>query len=120
MIRLRPATEADAAAWDALLAAAATGDFLHDRAWAAVAAFDGQPQRRFVLEDDDAVVALVAAQVRPLVGGSTFWYVPARTRTCRRRSAGGRPDARDRHRIAGDRALGRGGGREARAAPGGR
>ncbi|HEX7225538.1 MAG TPA: peptidoglycan bridge formation glycyltransferase FemA/FemB family protein [Candidatus Limnocylindria bacterium] len=76
MMRLRPAGEADAPAWDALLGAAATGDFLHDRAWAAVTAFDGQPQRRFVLEDEGAIVALVAAQVRPLVGGSTFWYVP--------------------------------------------
>lgn len=76
MIRLRPATEADAAAWDALLATTGTGDFLHDRAWAAVTAFDGQPQRRFVLEDDGSVVALVAAQVRPLAGGSAFWYVP--------------------------------------------
>ena len=76
MIRLRSAIEADAPAWDALLAAEPSGDFLHDRAWAEVAAFDGQPQRRFVLEDEGAVVALVAAQVRPLPGGRTFWYVP--------------------------------------------
>ena len=30
------------------------GDFLHDWAWADVAAFDGQPQRRYVLEEDGA------------------------------------------------------------------
>lgn len=76
MIRLRPATDADDAAWDALLAASSSGDFLHDRAWAPVATFDGQPQRRFVVEEGDAVVALVAAQERQLLGGRAFWYVP--------------------------------------------
>ena len=76
MTRVRPATDADGPAWDALLEATASGDFLHDRAWASVTAFDGQPQRRFVLEEDASIVALVAVQVRPLVGGSTFWYVP--------------------------------------------
>ena len=76
MIRLRPATDADDAAWDAFLAGTSAGDFLHDRAWSSVAAFDGQPQRRFVLEDDGSIVAIVAAQERPLLGGRTFWYVP--------------------------------------------
>ena len=51
-MRLRPATDADRAAWQALLGATASGDFLHDWAWADVAAFDGQPQRRFVLEEE--------------------------------------------------------------------
>ena len=76
MIQFRPATDADADAWQAFLAATASGDFLHDWAWADVAAFDGQPQRRYVLTDDDAIVALVAAQERPLVAGRAFWYVP--------------------------------------------
>jgi peptidoglycan pentaglycine glycine transferase (the first glycine) len=75
-MRLRPATDADAPAWSALLAETASADFLHDWAWADVAAFDGQPQRRFVLEDDDAIVAIVAAQARPIFGGREFWYVP--------------------------------------------
>ena len=66
MIQLRPATDADARAWQSLLAATPSGDFLHDWAWADVAAFDGQPQRRYVLEDDGAIVAIVAAQARPL------------------------------------------------------
>ena len=76
MIHFRPATDADAGAWQAFLAATDSGDFLHDWAWADVAAFDGQPQRRYVLTEDGAIVAIVAAQERPLVGGRTFWYVP--------------------------------------------
>ncbi|MGH2416985.1 MAG: lipid II:glycine glycyltransferase FemX, partial [Candidatus Limnocylindria bacterium] len=53
------------------------GDFLHDWAWADVAAFDGQPQRRYLLEENGAdLVAIVAAQERRLVAGRTFWYVP--------------------------------------------
>ncbi len=76
MIQLRPATDGDAAAWQSLLAAMPSGDFLHDWAWAEVAAFDGQPQRRYVLEDDGTIVAIVAAQERPLMRGRTFWYVP--------------------------------------------
>jgi lipid II:glycine glycyltransferase (peptidoglycan interpeptide bridge formation enzyme) len=76
VIRLRPATDADEAAWQALLATSAAGDFLHDWAWSAVAAFDRQPQRRYVLEDAGVIVALVAAQARPLLAGREFWYVP--------------------------------------------
>jgi peptidoglycan pentaglycine glycine transferase (the first glycine) len=75
-MQLRPATDADAPAWSTFLAATASGDFLHDWAWADVAAFDGQPQRRFVLTEDDAIVAIVAAQARPILGGREFWYVP--------------------------------------------
>jgi peptidoglycan pentaglycine glycine transferase (the first glycine) len=75
-MQLRPAAEADADAWQAHLAASPCGDFLHDWGWAQVAAFDGQPQRRFVLEDDGGIVAIVAAQERTLVAGRTFWYVP--------------------------------------------
>jgi peptidoglycan pentaglycine glycine transferase (the first glycine) len=76
VIRLRPAIEADAEAWSAFLAATASGDFLHDWDWADVAAFDGQPARRYLLEDDGAMVAIVAAQARPILGGREFWYVP--------------------------------------------
>ena len=75
-MQLRPATDADASAWSAFLARTAAGDFLHDWTWAEVAAFDGQPQRRFVLIDDDELVAIVAAQARPILGGREFWYVP--------------------------------------------
>lgn len=76
MIDFRPATDADATAWQSLLEAMATGDFLHDWAWAEVAAFDGQPQRRYVIEQAGEVVGLAAAQERPLVAGRSFWYVP--------------------------------------------
>jgi lipid II:glycine glycyltransferase (peptidoglycan interpeptide bridge formation enzyme) len=76
MSRFRPATPGDEAAWQALLGRTAAGDFLHDWAWAAVAAFDGQPQRRFVLEEEGEVVALLAAQERRLPLGRAFWYVP--------------------------------------------
>lgn len=76
MTRFRPATADDEAAWQALLARTASGDFLHDWAWAAVAAYDGHPQRRFVLDEDGQVVALVAAQERHLPLGRAFWYVP--------------------------------------------
>ena len=75
-MQLRPATDADERDWQALLAATASGDFLHDWAWADVAAFDGQPQRRYLLTDGDAIVAIVAAQVRSLPLGRSFWYVP--------------------------------------------
>jgi len=76
MIHLRPATDADESAWQAFLGATASGDFLHDWAWADVAAFDGQPQRRYLAEEDGAIVAIIAAQERRLVAGRSFWYVP--------------------------------------------
>jgi lipid II:glycine glycyltransferase (peptidoglycan interpeptide bridge formation enzyme) len=76
MTRFRPVTPADEGAWQALLARTASGDFLHDWAWSAVAAYDGQPQRRFVAEEEGEVVALVAAQERRLPLGRAFWYVP--------------------------------------------
>lgn len=76
MSRFRPSTPNDEEAWQALLGRSAAGDFLHDWEWAAVAAFDGQPQRRFVLEEDGALVALAAAQERRLALGRAFWYVP--------------------------------------------
>jgi peptidoglycan pentaglycine glycine transferase (the first glycine) len=72
----RAATDADADVWQALLGRLAWGDFLHDWAWAAVAAFDGEPQRRYVVEEDGELTALAAPQERRLVGGRTFWYVP--------------------------------------------
>ena len=76
MTRFRPATPGDEQAWQSLLGRSAAGDFLHDWAWAAVAAFDGQPQGRFVLEEEGEIVALVAAQERRLPVGRAFWYVP--------------------------------------------
>lgn len=75
-MQLRLASPTDEHAWQALLGRCPSGDFLHDWAWAEVAAFDGQPQRRFVLEEDGEVVALAAAQVRSLPAGRQFWYVP--------------------------------------------
>lgn len=75
-MQFRPATDADADAWQAFLAVTASGDFLHDWGWADVAAFDGEPQRRYVLTEDDVIVAIAAAQVRPVMRGREFWYVP--------------------------------------------
>lgn len=76
MITVRPAVEADRERWQAFLATARSGDFLHDWGWAAVAEHDGQPQRRFVAVEDDLLVAIAAAQVRALPLGRSFWYVP--------------------------------------------
>jgi lipid II:glycine glycyltransferase (peptidoglycan interpeptide bridge formation enzyme) len=76
MTRFRAATPEDEPEWQAVLGRCAAGDFLHDWAWAAVADFDGQPQRRYVLEDEGGIVALVAAQERRLPLGRAFWYVP--------------------------------------------
>ena len=72
---LREALDADEAAWDDLLAATPSGDFLQSWAWGAVTAFDGEPTRRFVLVEKDAVVAVVAVQ-RRLVHGHLVWYAP--------------------------------------------
>jgi lipid II:glycine glycyltransferase (peptidoglycan interpeptide bridge formation enzyme) len=72
----REATGADADAWQALLEAVPSGDVLHDWAWADVAAFDGEPQRRYVVEEDGRITALCAAQVRRTSMGRSFWYVP--------------------------------------------
>ena len=76
MIDVRPALEADEAAWQAHLARSDQGDFLHDWGWAAVASLDGQPQRRFMAFEDGELVAIAAAQVRRLAFGRTFWYIP--------------------------------------------
>ena len=75
-MHLRPATAADAATWQSFIAGTASGDFLHDWAWAEVAAFDGQPQHRYVLEEEGRIVAVAAAQERKLPGRRSFWYVP--------------------------------------------
>ncbi len=72
----RPVTDADRDDWQAVLEQQASGDFLHDWAWAPIAELDGQPQRRFVLMEDGYPVAIVAAQVRRLGGGRSYWYVP--------------------------------------------
>jgi lipid II:glycine glycyltransferase (peptidoglycan interpeptide bridge formation enzyme) len=76
VIRVRRAADGDHADWQDFLASTASGDFLHDWSWADVAAFDGQPQRRFVAEEDGQWVAIVAAQVRRLPLKRSFWYVP--------------------------------------------
>ncbi|MEP6469787.1 MAG: peptidoglycan bridge formation glycyltransferase FemA/FemB family protein [Chloroflexota bacterium] len=76
MIRVRPATDGDHAAWQEFLARTPSGDFLHDWSWADVAAFDGQPQYRFVAEEDGQWVAILAAQARRLPLKRSFWYVP--------------------------------------------
>jgi peptidoglycan pentaglycine glycine transferase (the first glycine) len=76
MIVVRPANAGDAAAWQAFLEGCRYGDFLHDWAWGEVAAFDGQPRRSFVAEEDGRLVAIAAAQVRTLPFGRSFWYVP--------------------------------------------
>lgn len=75
-LSLRPAVAGDREAWQAFLQATQSGDFLHDWGWAVVAAHDGEPQRRFILEQDGATVAIVAAQVRRLRMGRSMWYVP--------------------------------------------
>jgi lipid II:glycine glycyltransferase (peptidoglycan interpeptide bridge formation enzyme) len=75
-LTFRPAAEDDRDAWQDLLGRVPSGDFLHDWAWEAVAAFDGQPPRRYVVEADRALVALAAAQVRQIGLGRSFWYVP--------------------------------------------
>jgi lipid II:glycine glycyltransferase (peptidoglycan interpeptide bridge formation enzyme) len=75
-VTFRAATEEDRDAWQALLGSLPSGDFLHDWAWEAVAAYDGQPQRRYLVEADGALVALGAAQVRQIGLGRSFWYVP--------------------------------------------
>ena len=72
----RPALEADQGAWQGLLAGEPSGDFLHDWGWAAVAAHDGHPQRRYVLVEGDTPVALAAVQVRRIGLRRSFWYVP--------------------------------------------
>lgn len=69
----REALDHDEPAWQALLGSTSAGDFLQSWAWGAVAAFDGEPVRRFVLVDEGALVALVAIQ-RRLVHGHLIWY----------------------------------------------
>lgn len=68
-VRFREAIAADEAAWQARVALSASGDFLQDWGWASVAAFDREPQRRFVLEEDGEIVAIAAAQQRMIRRG---------------------------------------------------
>jgi lipid II:glycine glycyltransferase (peptidoglycan interpeptide bridge formation enzyme) len=72
----RAAEKEDARHWQDFLAGLPSADFLHDWGWGEVAAFDGQPQRRYVLEDAGRIVAVAAVQERPIAGRRTFWYVP--------------------------------------------
>ena len=73
---LRPAADGDRDRWQAFLASCRWGDFLHDWAWGEVARYDGEPQRRFVVESATELLALCAAQVRRTLLGRTVWYVP--------------------------------------------
>ena len=75
-LRFREAHDDDEPAWQALLAASPSGDFLQAWAWGSVAAHDGERPRRFVLEDDDEVVGLVAVQQRIKYGNRSVWYAP--------------------------------------------
>jgi lipid II:glycine glycyltransferase (peptidoglycan interpeptide bridge formation enzyme) len=72
----RLAAKEDARHWSGFLERTSSGDFLHDWAWAEVGAFDGQPQRRYLLEDGGSIVAIATVQARQLVRGRAFWYVP--------------------------------------------
>ena len=75
-MHFRPAEDADEPAWEALLATAPSGDFLQAWAWGSVAAFDGEPHRRFLLEEDGDVVAVVAVQERVIYGNRRVWHAP--------------------------------------------
>ena len=75
-MRFREAHDDDEPAWQTLLAASPSGDFLQAWAWGSVAAYDGEPPRRFVLEDDGEVVGLVAVQERIIYGNRSVWYAP--------------------------------------------
>lgn len=72
----RAAEKEDIRHWQDVLGSMPSGDFLHDWAWGEVAAFDGQPHRRYLLEDGGRIVAIAAVQERQIMGGRTFWYVP--------------------------------------------
>jgi peptidoglycan pentaglycine glycine transferase (the first glycine) len=73
---VRRATDADRDAWQAIVVELPWGDVLQDWGWAEVSAFDGQPQRRYVVEDGGQVVAVAGVQVRRTFLGRSFWYVP--------------------------------------------
>lgn len=73
--QFREALDSDEPAWGDLLAATPAGDFLQAWAWGSVGAFDGEPARRFLLVEEDEVVAVVAVQQR-LVHGQITWYAP--------------------------------------------
>ncbi|HEY8170813.1 MAG TPA: peptidoglycan bridge formation glycyltransferase FemA/FemB family protein [Candidatus Limnocylindria bacterium] len=72
----RTAEKEDARHWQEFVEAMPAADFLHDWGWADVAAFDGEPQRRYILEDAGRIVAVAAIQSRSIGRGRTFWYVP--------------------------------------------
>jgi lipid II:glycine glycyltransferase (peptidoglycan interpeptide bridge formation enzyme) len=72
----REATPNDGPAWQALVERLPSADLLHDWEWAAVATFDGTPQRSFVLDEAGALTAICAVQVRRTSLGRSFWYVP--------------------------------------------
>ena len=67
-----------------------SGDFLHDWAWAEVAAFDGQPQRRFVAEEDGQAGGDRRCPGAPAAPGAQLLVRPARAGARLRPLAGGR------------------------------
>ncbi len=71
----RGAEKEDARHWQEFVEATPSGDFLHDWGWASVAELDGEPQRRYILEDAGRIMAVAAVQSRPIAGGRSFWYV---------------------------------------------
>jgi len=75
-MQFREALDDDEPAWQALLAATPSGDFLQAWAWGSVAAYDGEPPRRFLLDEDGEVVAIVAVQRRIIYGNRSMWYAP--------------------------------------------
>jgi serine/alanine adding enzyme len=74
--QFREAVATDEAAWDELVGRHPSGDFLQSWAWGAVASHDGEPMRRFLLLEDDVIVAVGAVQRRIHRGILTTWYVP--------------------------------------------
>jgi len=74
--QFREASATDEPAWDELVGRHPSGDFLQSWAWGAVATFDGEPMRRFILEEGGAIVAVGAVQTRVTRGILTTWYVP--------------------------------------------
>jgi lipid II:glycine glycyltransferase (peptidoglycan interpeptide bridge formation enzyme) len=70
----RAADREDARHWQAFVESTQSADFLHDWGWGEVAAFDGQPHRRYLMEDGGRILVAAAVQERSLMRGRSFWY----------------------------------------------
>lgn len=77
-MRARPASAAEAQAWDARVAATGRAQLLQLSGWATVKAATGWGVRRFILEDEHAATPLGLAQVllRQLPLGLSIAYAP--------------------------------------------